>query len=149
MELILWRHADAEMTSPDISRALTPKGRLQAQKVGAWLASKLPDNCKILVSPAVRAVQTAEAIGREFTIVEELGPGASAEMIMYIAKWPKSKEPVLIVGHQPSLGMVASPFIGSRYDVNIDKANVWWLAQKGQGDFDMPYLKCMMSPDLA
>ena len=35
MELILWRHAEAEDTNPDLARALTRKGRNQASRMAA------------------------------------------------------------------------------------------------------------------
>ena len=59
MELILWRHAEAEMGEPDEGRALTAKGHKQAWKMAEWLDHNLPNSCKILVSPATRTVQTA------------------------------------------------------------------------------------------
>ena len=37
MDLILWRHADAEDGSPDLRRALTRKGEKQAEHMAAWL----------------------------------------------------------------------------------------------------------------
>ncbi|MGB6053615.1 MAG: histidine phosphatase family protein, partial [Burkholderiaceae bacterium] len=43
MELILWRHADAEPGEPDLERALTAGGRRQAAKMAAWLDRKLPN----------------------------------------------------------------------------------------------------------
>ena len=38
MDLILWRHAEAEAGEPDDGRALTSKGHKQAEKMAAWLA---------------------------------------------------------------------------------------------------------------
>ncbi len=133
MELILWRHAEAEMCEPDITRPLTARGRKQAQKMGEWLAAKLPDSCK-------------------FKVLAELAPGASPETVLRAVNWPNSKEPVLIVGHQPTLGMVAATLLAgggsSTQDFNIRKANVWWLAQKERGEIESTYLKGVMSPDL-
>jgi phosphohistidine phosphatase len=42
MDLILWRHAEAEEGGPDLERKLTPKGRKQAKRVAAWLLQRLP-----------------------------------------------------------------------------------------------------------
>ena len=42
MELILWRHAEAEDGVPDGERALTKKGRKQARAVAAWLKPHSP-----------------------------------------------------------------------------------------------------------
>ncbi|MBY0557484.1 MAG: histidine phosphatase family protein, partial [Burkholderiaceae bacterium] len=79
MDLILWRHAEAEDPGPnqsDLERALTGKGQKQARRMGQWLDAQLPDSCKVLVSPAVRTLQTAEALGRRFRIHNDLAPGA-------------------------------------------------------------------------
>ncbi|MGA9911314.1 MAG: histidine phosphatase family protein, partial [Paraburkholderia sp.] len=55
MNLILWRHAEAEeFASGDLARALTTRGRKQAQNVAKWLRTRLPEDAVILASPAVR-----------------------------------------------------------------------------------------------
>lgn len=59
MDLILWRHAEAEPGEPDLERALTAKGQRQARRMADWLGSQLPDSCRILASPALRCLQTA------------------------------------------------------------------------------------------
>jgi len=149
MDLILWRHAEAEMSEPDLQRALTPKGQKQARRMGQWLDAQLPAGCKILVSPAVRTVQTAEALGRKFKVVAPLAPGASAQDVLRAANWPHGKEPVLIVGHQPTLGQVAALLVGGADgDWDIKKATAWWIVQREPQDPDSIYLKAVMAPDL-
>lgn len=151
MELILWRHADAEDGSPDMERALTAKGLRQAAKMGDWLNRSLPGNCRILVSPALRTVQTAQALGRKFKTHPGLAPDASAESILAAARWPNGRESVLIVGHQPTLGQVASLLIcGAEQSWTIRKANICWIAQKADdGDDISTYLRALLGPDLA
>jgi hypothetical protein len=51
MNLILWCHAEAEDSFPDIERTLTEKGRKQAKKIAGWLKPRLPQKIRILVSP--------------------------------------------------------------------------------------------------
>src|ERR1700712_5142701 len=101
MDLILWRHAEAEPGEPDFERALTVKGQKQARRMADWLTSQLPDSCKILASPARRTLQTVEALGRKYKIHTDLAPGAEPEEVLGAANWPAAKESVLIVGHQP------------------------------------------------
>ena len=67
MDLILWRHAEAEDGSPDSARKLTKHGRDQAQRIAAWLKPRLPKRCEVLVSPATRTQETASALGVRFT----------------------------------------------------------------------------------
>jgi phosphohistidine phosphatase len=149
MDLILWRHAEAEDTSPDMARVLTAKGRKQARRMGEWLDSQLPEACKILVSPAVRTMQTAEGLGRKFKVVQALAPEASPEAILQAANWPNSKEPVLIVGHQPTMGQVAALLLtGQAQYWDVKKASAWWIVQREPKDPESVYLKAVMTADL-
>lgn len=149
MELILWRHAEAEPGEPDDARALTGKGHKQAWKMAEWLDRTLPNGCKILVSPTMRTVQTAEAMGRKFKIHPELGPDTTPEIILHTAHWPDSREPVLIIGHQPSLGRLAALLLcGTAQDWPIRKASAWWIAQKESEGLSSTYLRAVMAPDL-
>lgn len=152
MDLILWRHAEAEDPPPgmsDLERALTNKGVKQARRMGQWLDSQLPDSCKILSSPAVRTLQTAEALGRKFKIHNDLAPGADAADILKAVQWPGNKDSVLVVGHQPTLGQVAALLLaGDDMEWDIRKASAWWFAQREPGNPENIYLKAVMSADL-
>lgn len=149
MELILWRHAEAEMGEPDEGRALTAKGHKQAWKMAEWLDHNLPNSCKILVSPATRTVQTAEALGRKFKIVDDLSPESTVEKILAATNWPDSREPVLVIGHQPTLGQLAATLVtGSPQDWTIRKGNVWWIVQRERGDISGNFVRAVMAPDL-
>lgn len=149
MELILWRHAEAEIGEPDEGRSLTGKGHKQAWKMADWLDRNLPNSCKILCSPATRTIQTAEALGRKFKIHPDLAPNCTADQLLAAAHWPDSREPVLIIGHQPTLGQVAAMLIaGEKKEWSIRKGSAWWIAQRQRGDTTTTYLKAVMSADL-
>src|ERR1700760_4589857 len=80
MDLILWRHAEAEdIASTDLARALTTRGRKQAQTVAKWLRTRLPDDAVILASPAVRTIQTAETLSDQYRVARELAARAGAK----------------------------------------------------------------------
>jgi phosphohistidine phosphatase len=148
MDLILWRHCEAEAGEPDLGRRLTSKGLKQAERMAAWLERHLPDTCRILVSPADRAQQTAAALPRKFKTVPELAPGASVSAVLAAANWPDSREPVLIVGHQPSLGMVASWLLsGNEAYWSVRKGAVWWLSNRVREDGAAIVLKTVVAPD--
>ena len=141
MDLILWRHAEAVPERPgqsDLERALTPKGERQAQRMAQWLNRHLPDSTRIVASPARRCQQTARALDRKFMTVEEIGPGVDPENLLQVARWPEGAEPVLLVGHQPTLGLAASLLLtGSAQPWTIKKGAVWWFRQrdgKGEGE---------------
>jgi phosphohistidine phosphatase len=149
MELILWRHAEAENGEPDETRALTSKGQKQAAKVASWLDRHLPHSCKILASPTRRTVQTVEALERKYKTFRELAPESTAQAILKLTNWPAGREPVLIVGHQPTLGHVASLLLtGTQQEWTIRKGNVWWISQKERGEATSTYVKAIISPDL-
>ena len=94
MDLILWRHADAQSGEPDVARELTPRGIKQATRIAKWLEPRLPGSCRIIVSPATRAQQTALALERKFKTKDELATGVEPESILAAAKWPDSRETV-------------------------------------------------------
>jgi len=149
MDLILWRHAEAEDGEPDATRALTAKGRKQAIKMAGWLDHKLPAGCRILCSPARRTVQTADALGRKYRIHADLGIDGSAQRILEMANWPAGREPVVLVGHQPVLGRLAALLVhGVEADWTIRKGAVWWIAQRERDGQPQVYLKAVMSPEL-
>ena len=147
MELILWRHADAEdaLGGDDMGRALTKKGRKQAERMALWLAPRLSEDWLLLSSPARRAVETAQALGRRIEEREALGPGMTADDVLAAAGWPDHRRPVLVVGHQPTLGEVAAMLLASRRPAAVRKAAAWWFAAR-DGEI---LLRAVMDPDLA
>src|SRR5215470_10156490 len=106
MDLVLWRHAEAETGEPDDARRLTTKGKKQARRAAEWLHKNLPNSARILVSPAVRAQQTAaflaEHSSRKVKTIAALAPGAGAAEILEIVGWPAAQGCVVVVGHQPA-----------------------------------------------
>jgi phosphohistidine phosphatase len=148
MDLILWRHAEAEPGEPDVGRRLTAKGIKQAERMATWLDSHLPDTTRVLVSPADRAQQTALALKRKFRVVPELAPGASAAEVLRVAGWPDAREPVLIIGHQPTLGECAASLLaGEQRAWSVRKAAVWWLSKRVRDDTASVVLKVVIGPD--
>ena len=128
MDLILWRHADAESGSPDSARKLTERGRVQAGRVADWLKPRLPSGCEVLVRPAARAQQTALALGMGFVTTPAVGIDASAADVIAAAGWPRRPGTVVIVGHQPTLGRVAAMLLtGAEADWEIGKGALWWF----------------------
>jgi phosphohistidine phosphatase len=148
MDLILWRHAEAEDTSPDLARELTGRGRQQASRMADWLTPRLPPDIRILASPATRARQTAQALGRYYDQVPALAPGASAEDVLAAAEWPHAPHPVLIVGHQPTLGQVAMQLLAGRAgDLTVKKAGIWWFQGRERAGQLQVVLRAVAGPD--
>lgn len=156
MDLILWRHAEAqELTEGDIQiqsdldRALTPRGEKQAVRMARWLDRQLPGSARILVSPARRCQQTALALDRRFKTCEELAPGATAAQLLALAQWPASKLPVLVVGHQPTLGQSVAQLLGLQdSDCAIKKGAVWWLRSRERDGQSQTVVLTVQSPEM-
>jgi phosphohistidine phosphatase len=134
MDLVLWRHADAEDGSPDAARRLTRKGAKQARRMAAWLRAHLPAGTTVMTSPAVRAVQTAQAYAKSPLVVRETALGASGAELLRAVGWPRGKDTVLLVGHQPALGAAAALAItGAAADWPLRKGAIWWLRSGDRG----------------
>ena len=101
---------------------------------------------------AIAVMQTAaalESLGRKFKIHPDLAPGATAEQVLTAAHWPDSRESVLIVGHQPTLGQIASILMGvEKQEWALRKASVWWFAQRERNSITSTYLRAVIAPDL-
>lgn len=148
MDLVLWRHAEAEADGADLARRLTAKGHKQAERVGGWLDRRLPDTARILVSPAERAQETALALKRKFKTVDDLGPGAPVSAVLAAANWPDSREPVVVVGHQPTLGAVASFLLaGDEAYWSVKKGAAWWLSNRDRSGPSAVILRVVIGPD--
>jgi phosphohistidine phosphatase len=149
MDLILWRHAEAVDGQPDLARELTPKGVKQAKAIARWLRSRLPRQTRIIVSPAARAQQTAAALTDDFEIDRQLAPGAPPTAVLAAAGWPEHRGAVVVVGHQPTLGMAAGLLIaGKPMPWSMKKGAIWWLSHRVRGEHRQVVLRAVMSPDL-
>ena len=147
MELILWRHAEAEDGSLDAARRLTAKGEKQAQKLARWLKERIEKPVRILVSPAVRTQQTATALSAKFEMNAEVGTSASAERILRAAGWPEAEGTVIMVGHQPTIGQVAATLLtGQEIDWEVKKGAVWWFSTSVEWGEPVTVLRAMITP---
>lgn len=152
MDLVLWRHADAQEWTPDCDdmvRPLTARGEKQAARMAAWLDRQLPDNTRIVVSPALRCEQTASALGRKFKIRQELAPHASADDLLALAQWPDTKGTLLVVGHQPTLGQTIGRLLGmGSSEYAVKKGSVWWLRSRQRETGCQTVLLSVQTPEL-
>jgi len=152
MDLILWRHAEAldmRELDDDLDRSLTGKGERQAHRMAQWLNRQLPDSTRVLVSPARRAQQTAAALDRKFKTLPALAPDGTVEGLLHAVRWPDSREPVLVIGHQPTLGQAVAYLLAGQTDPwAVRKAAAWWLrGREREGHFQV-VLHAVVSPEL-
>ncbi|MCC7082817.1 MAG: histidine phosphatase family protein [Burkholderiales bacterium] len=145
MDLILWRHADAEDGYPDEKRVLTSKGQRQAERMARWLAQHLPAKYVVLASPALRTQQTAAALGSRIATRAEIGLAATPDSVLEAARWPDAAHAVVVVGHQPTLGMTAARLLtGTESEWSVRKGSIWWFAR----DERHTVLRAVLAPEL-
>lgn len=154
MDLILWRHAQAEeqTVSPyglgdrDLDRSLTDKGRRQAKKVSGWMLKRLDPSARILSSPSLRTIQTARCLGRKVETLDLLYQG-SARQILYWLHWPDLLSTTVVVGHQPSIGRLASLILtGEDFPLTMETGAFFWFRWKEGDSGGHPVLVWAMSP---
>lgn len=149
MDMILWRHAEAENTTPDEGRVLTTKGRRQARAVAKWLREHVKGKVRVVASTALRAQQTAQALMNDFDISSDIAVGASPQDVLNLVGWPNGEGAIIVVGHQPTLGQVASLLLtGKEADGQIKKGAIWWFRTRGEGMEIETLLHAVISPEL-
>jgi len=145
VDLILWRHAEAEEGSPDEQRKLTSKGHKQAEKMADWLSERLSKPIKVLASPAVRTQQTVKAFSGKFDTSDAVGLSASPASILEAVGWPNAGGTIIVVGHQPTLGMTAARLLsGKESEWALRRGAIIWIAFKDGHS----RLRAALSPDL-
>jgi phosphohistidine phosphatase len=172
MDLVLWRHAEAQDGSPDLERALTPRGRKQAQRVGHWLREHLPAEFRVLASPARRTRETARALSEDVAIDERLAPGADAPDYLAVLGWTGTArgtggaaraqsiaaglhavagrdEAIVVVGHQPTIGRLSSLLLsGTSLNWSVRKGAAWWLTLRERDGVPHVVLRTVLNPDM-
>ncbi|MBS1188450.1 MAG: phosphohistidine phosphatase, SixA [Rhodocyclaceae bacterium] len=150
MDLLLWRHAEAEDGPIDLQRRLTARGEKQAKAMGRWLREHQPKKLRILASPAVRCQQTAKALDLPFETHRRLGPEAGVSDLIAASGWPGAGGSVMIVGHQPTLGRMAALLLsGEEADWTIKKGAVWWFTNRVRRGETQTVLRAVMPADLS
>lgn len=149
MDLILWRHAEAEDGVPDEKRRLTPRGEKQAHDMAKWLRPRLPKKTRILVSPAVRTQQTAHALALPFEVEPRIAVGADVADLIAAANWPSDAHAVLLVGHQPTLGRLAALLLsGAEDDWSVKKGAVWWVSARKREGREQTVFRAVVNPEI-
>ncbi|WP_037587121.1 SixA phosphatase family protein [Stenoxybacter acetivorans] len=132
MELILWRHAEAEESESDLARKLTAKGQKQAKQTAKWLKSCLPHTRQIWVSQAIRSQQTAAFLDSENHVVPMLNPDADARQLTKLLLRQADDAVLVWVGHQPWLGQLCAYLLNEDWLStplwSVKKSGVWWFS---------------------
>lgn len=149
MDLLLWRHAEAEDGEDDMKRRLTERGHKQAKAMAGWIRKHQPKDLRIIVSPAVRTQQTAEGLKLPFETNRKIGPEACVSELIAASGWPQASGSVLIVGHQPSLGRLAGLLLaGHEAEWSIKKGALLWLSNRVRRGDTQTVLRAMIPVEL-
>ncbi len=129
MLIYLMRHGIAtprgELGIDDASRALTPEGIEKVRRIGQALRRLKVEIDEVWTSPLLRAHQTAEIAASAFElahsmqIVRDLEPGGDLQALIDQLRKSSGLLGVLLVGHEPDMGELASKLICGRQDASI------------------------------
>lgn len=148
--LVLMRHAKAEShAASDHARRLSEQGRRDARAAGAALARHGDVPSMALVSTARRARDTWEAVSAGLGVepaggrpeawfdraLYDSGPKAVVELLAAVEPEVAS---VLVVGHNPTMSVVAAALSDGLADPALEDAVSDGLATAGMACFDVP-----------
>lgn len=120
--LLLFRHAKAERSEPgteDRGRRLIERGRSDAAKIGAYMASHalIPD--RVVASPSARTQETWKIAAKAFrpapaaALMEHLYGATPHAILTVVKEVPAAMHTLLVVGHNPGLHEVALMLVAS------------------------------------
>ena len=160
MRLYIVRHSDAEdldaVKYPDDElRPLIRKGKKKAQKVARWFKRQYGVPDRLLVSPALRTLETASAFQKEFgavpdslVVVDVLRPsGGQSQVIAELVNYA-SAEQVMLFGHEPNLSQLISTLLSGEPDVSIHmkKAGICCLSIDSLAEGKCATLEWLLDP---
>jgi phosphohistidine phosphatase SixA len=120
VQLHLLRHAHAgdpaKWQGSDDVRPLSEKGRLQAERLGIFLAHANFEPDAIVSSPRLRAIETARLVaaplGVAVRVDDALGEPLDIETLEALLRsWGDPRRPV-VVGHDPDFSQIAADLTG-------------------------------------
>jgi phosphohistidine phosphatase len=123
MVVYMLRHAIAEERGkagyPNDDRPLTEVGRNKMSKEAKGISKIVGKVDVILTSPMIRAHDTAKIVARalgaesKIKVCKDLTPGHSLKKLLASLSKFKELKGIMVVGHQPDLGYLASALLGS------------------------------------
>jgi len=130
MNVYLLRHGiacdrNAKKFPNDDQRPLTQEGIERMREAAVGVAALIDQPDLILTSPLVRTAQTADVVAKSLGCEDRtetsdaLRPGATTGIVRDIlaARAPDGVESILLVGHEPDMGEIASGLIGAKGSV--------------------------------
>jgi phosphohistidine phosphatase len=89
------------------------------------------------------------ALGRKYRLRNELAPGATPAQLLELVQWPVSKSPILVIGHQPTLGETIAQLMGlQESDCPVKKGALWWLRHRDRDGHSQTVVVTVQSPEV-
>lgn len=143
MRIYLVRHSDSVdrvPSMPDAARYLNTRGRMSFREMALRFrdAGGLPT--RILTSPLVRAVQTAEILSEairydgEVVLDPRLSPGFDIAMLKAVLEDYPGEREIALVGHEPDLGVILSLLLALPQRYSMRKGAIAALDLQIPGD---------------
>lgn len=153
LNLILWRHADAEdakVEGRDLPRKLTRKGHKQAKRAAAYLRPKLPANARIIVSQAARSQQTADYLEADYQVLAAINPDVDVHTLPRLINSFQDDSYVVLVGHQPWIGQLCAFLLNQNWTHqslwSVRKGAFWWFQVRSDNHVLHAKLKLALAP---
>jgi phosphohistidine phosphatase len=112
--IVVIRHSKAEQSGPsDMERQLSDRGMADAAEAGSWLAERGVEPDHALVSAAVRAQQTWEALADgagwdlDADLDEALYDAGTESALQLLRDVPDHVRTLVVVGHNPAMASLA------------------------------------------
>jgi phosphohistidine phosphatase len=141
------QHGEAFSEEVDPERSLTPDGESQIKATARALQKMGVDFDLLVTSPKKRARQTAEIVAErlrypldEIKVTETLQPTVPAPEAIAFVKAYEEKMRILLAGHLPSLGQIASDLLseGSPVIIRFNMSGMYRIdldfLQSGSGE---------------
>jgi len=151
MQIYFVQHGEAKSETEDPERPLTDKGRQEAESVARYVAKCRIEVGEILHSGRLRAKQTAELFAQYLAPppgvreVKGLAPLDDPHEVQELI-WAAEK-PLLIVGHLPHLGRLASLLVLGNTDKEIIKFTMGGVVCLAHSD-DIWSIQWALTPEL-
>lgn len=155
LQLHLLRHAHAgdpmKWNGPDSDRPLSEKGRLQAVRLGLFLADTgfIPD--LIMSSPLVRALDTARLVatplGLPIVVTNALAGPLDLESLERLLAGAGNPRRPLLVGHDPDFSELAAELMGVA-ELPVRKGTLLRIDTRRPLDAGSGLLRWLLPPDL-
>lgn len=155
MLIYLLRHGDASNeVLNDKTRPLSEEGKISIGSVARYIYRQKMGITRIITSPLLRAWQTAEIVtdvlnlGGKIEKLEDLLPGSNPQNIVHESTTLNNDERVLLVGHQPFLGMLISHLICNGISqVEVKKASLSCVEIQRPINIGKGVLKFLINPE--